>query len=234
MRQYRNNMKTEKGAVMVETVVILPIVMMAVFFLLYLGLIKLQDMAIIYQVQRTAHQGSLILASPGYKELGPHDYDKKQIDFASSSAVTQAQAEEYYKAYHKDILSLYREIFGYCGWTSREEIQAFLEKMGDDTMMLAGVSLFEEKASLHRGFLGIRLDTEVTFGFPAPGVLRYFGYEGRMEFKQGASSLAVSPSAVVRNVDLACDAFVAVRDKLNLDKDGNLEKMLEGIKEYLF
>lgn len=225
-------MKNEKGAVMVETVVILPIVMMAVFFLLYLGLVKLQDMAILYQVQRTAHQGSLVLASPGYSALGP--YDKKQIDLASSGAVTAERAEDYFKAYHANILSLYREIFGYSGWTSQEEMQAFLEEMGDDTMMLAGVSLFEEKASLHRGLFGTRLDAEVTFGFPAPGVFRYFGYEGRMEFKQGASSLAVSPSSVVRNVDLACDAIVELKEKLHLDKGGNLEKILEGIKKYLF
>ncbi len=225
-------MKNEKGAVMVETVVILPFVMMTVFFLLYLGLIKLQDMAILYQVQRTAHQGSLILASPGYSALGP--YNEKQIDLASSGAVTQARAEEYYKAYHENILTLYREIFGYGGWTSQEEMQDFLEKMGDDTMMLAGVSLFEEKASLHRGIFGTRLDAEVTFGFPAPGVLRYFGYEGRMEFKQGASSLAVNPSSVVRNVDLVCDAVVALKEKLHLDENGNLEKILEGIREYLF
>lgn len=225
-------MKNEKGAVMVETVVILPIVMMAVFFLLYLGLVKLQDMAILYQVQRTAHQGSLVLASPGYSALGP--YDKKQIDLASSGAVTAERAEDYFKAYHANILSLYREIFGYSGWTSQEEMQAFLEEMGDDTMMLAGVSLFEEKASLHRGLFGTRLDAEVTFGFLAPGVFRYFGYEGRMEFKQGASSLAVSPSSVVRNVDLACDAIVELKEKLHLDKGGNLEKILEGIKKYLF
>lgn len=225
-------MKNEKGAVMVETVVILPFVMMTVFFLLYLGLVKLQDMAVLYQVQRTAHQGSLILASPGYSALGP--YNEKQIDLASSGAVTQARAEEYYKAYHENILTLYREIFGYGGWTSQEEMQDFLEKMGDDTMMLAGVSLFEEKASLHRGMFGTRLDAEVIFGFPAPGVLRYFGYGGRMEFKQGASSLAVNPSSVVRNVDLACDAVVALKEKLHLDGNGNLEKILEGIREYLF
>lgn len=224
--------KSEKGAVMVETVVILPIVMMTVFLLLYLGLVKLQDMAILYQVQRTAHQGSLILASPGYQQLGP--YDEKQIDLASDGAVTEALAEEYYKAYHADILTLYREIFGYGGWTSQEEMQDFLQKMGDDTMMLAGVSLFEEEASIHRGLLGSRLDVEVVFGFPTPGVFRYFGYDGRMEFKQGASSLAVNPSQVVRNVDLACDAVVALKEKLCLDEDGNLEKILEGIKEYLF
>lgn len=225
-------MKNEKGAVMVETVVILPIVMMAVFFLLYLGLVKLQDMAILYQVQRTAHQGSLILASPGYSALGP--YDEKQIDLASYGTVTAERAEEYYKAYHANIMTLYREIFGYSGWTSQDEMQQFLEKMGEDTMVLAGVSLFDQEASLHRKLLGIRLDAEVTFGFPAPGVLRYFGYEGRMEFKQGATTMAVSPSLVVRNVDIAGDACVALKEKLHLDEKGNLGKIWDGIKKVLF
>ena len=63
-------MKREKGAVMVEAVIIFPIVLFTVFFLIYLGLFKLQEMATLYQVQRVAHQGALAVASPGYEKLG--------------------------------------------------------------------------------------------------------------------------------------------------------------------
>lgn len=219
-------MKNEKGAVMVETIIIFPIVMLTVFFLLYLGLVKLQDMAILYQVQRTAHQGSMVLAGPGYQELGT--YDSKQIDFTAPPADVDA----YYKAYHQDIGTLYREIFGCGGWTSQQEMQSFLEKMGDDTMVLAGVSLFEQKATVHRGLLSTRLDTEVTFGFHAPGVFRYFGYEGEIRFKQGARATAVHPATVVRTVDLASDALVLVSGKLGIEED--LSKIMNGIKKYLF
>lgn len=227
-------MKNEKGSVMVETVIIMPMVLMAVFFLIYLGLIKLQDMAILYQVQRTAHQGSMVVASPGYAKLAEYGaYDTRQIDripidfYTSSGAV-----DDYYKAYHEHLGVLYREIFGYGGWTSQEEMQTFLEKMGEDTMILAGVSLLEEEATVKRGLLTTSVNAEVTFGFPAPGVLRYFGYEGEMRFKQGASATAVNPAGFVRNVDLACDVMGYASKKLGID--GDVDKILEGIRTYLF
>lgn len=225
-------MKNEKGSVMVETVIIMPMVLMAVFFLIYLGLIKLQNMAILYQVQRTAHQGSMVVASPGYAKLTEYSpYDTKQIDripfYVSSNAV-----DDYYKAYHEHLGVLYREIFGYGGWTSQGEMQTFLEKMGEDTMILAGVSLLDEEATVHRGLLTTEVNAEVTFGFPAPGVLRYFGYEGEMRFKQGATATAVNPAGFVRNVDLACDVMGYASKKLGID--GQVDKILEGIRDYLF
>lgn len=227
-------MKDNKGAVMVETVIIFPIVMMTVFFLIYLGLIKLQDMGILYQVQRTAHQGSMVVANPGYADLSSlsaynlKQIDREPIDFAMSSVAV----DTYYGAYHENLIVLYREIFGSGGWTSEAEMQDFLEKMGDDTMVLAGVDLLTENAEIHRGLLSTRVNAEVTFGFPTPGVLRYFGYEGEMRFKQGATATAINPSGFVRNVDLACDVAGYASKKLGIDEGVN--KILEGIKKYLF
>lgn len=226
-------MKKEKGAIMVEAIIIFPIVLMTVMFLLYLGLIKLQDMAIMYQVQRTAHQGAMVVASPGYAELGKYGaYDTKQIDRIPIDFESTDAADAYYQAYHENIAVLYREIFGYGAWTSQDEIQNFLEDMGEDTMVLAGVSLLSQDASVRRGLFGTKVKAEVYFGFPSPGPLRYFGYDGTLRFKQGAAATAVNPSGFVRNVDLAGDAIVVVSEKLGID--GDLNKILEGIKEYLF
>lgn len=226
-------MKNDKGAVMVETVIIFPMVMMAVFFLFYLGLIKLQDMAILYQVQRTAHQGSMVAAIPGYGfegglgDLSP--YNIKQIDRAPLGSESSSDVvKTYYGAYHKSLTVLYREIFGYGGWTGQDEVQQFLKKTGKDTMVLAGVELLPQNAGIHRGLLSTRVDAEVTFGFPAPGVLRYFGYEGKLQFKQGATATALNPAGFVRNVDLACDVAGYAAKKLGID--GDVGKILEGIQ----
>lgn len=51
-------MEKEKGAVMIEAAIVFPIVLLTVFALIYLGLFKLQEMAMLYQVQRVAHQGA--------------------------------------------------------------------------------------------------------------------------------------------------------------------------------
>ena len=47
-------MKKETGAVMIEAVIVLPITLLTVFALLYLGLFKLQEMAMLYQVRVNA------------------------------------------------------------------------------------------------------------------------------------------------------------------------------------
>ena len=102
---------------MVEAVIVFPIVLLTVFVLIYLGLFKLQEMAMLYQVQRVAHQGAHVLANPGYRELG--DYTQKAIDFSSDPSDVNA----YYKAAHDNLLVLYREIAGYGACASHAELQ---------------------------------------------------------------------------------------------------------------
>lgn len=219
-------MRNEKGAVMVEAVIIFPIVLFTVFFLIYLGLFKLQEIAILYQVQRAAHQGAMVVASPGYRELG--DYTGKTIDFTTAPE----EVDAYYQAYHKNLLVLYREIFGSGAWVTEGELQTFLETLGQDTMILAGVSGLDETMTIQRGMFSTKVKAEVVFHFPTPGVLKYFGFGEELQFKQGAESTAVNPAGFVRNIDLAGDVFVVVTKKLGIQDD--LSKVMEGIKKYLF
>ena len=210
---------------MVEAVIVFPIVLFTVFLLIYLGLFKLQEMAVLYQVQRAARQGSYMAASPGYEQLG--DYSARQIDFTASPEDVNA----YYQAYHDDILTLYREIFG-SKWLGQDELDGFMSDMADNTMILAGVSLADQSLKVKRGLLSSRVEAQVRFGLPLPGVFRYFGYENGLEFRSGASASAVSPAGVVRNIDLACDALAVPLEKLGVKDD--LDKIMEGIRKYLF
>lgn len=211
---------------MVEAAIIFPIVMMTVFILLYLGLFKLQEMAVIYQVQRTAHQGAMVLASPGYQELG--DYDTKKIDFAAPPDA--GQVDDYYKAYHENIGVLYRELRG-VNWSGADEMQGFLQKMGRQSAILAGMPLTRQEAVVHRGLFGTTLRVDVVIEIEAPGVLRYLGIDGKLELRRGAQSFALSPAGFVRGVDLAGDAVVAVSRKLGID--GHLEKLSEGYQKFV-
>ena len=54
-------MKKEKGAIMVEAVIVFPIVLLTVFALIYLGLFKLQEMAMLYQVQRVCDRMGIFI-----------------------------------------------------------------------------------------------------------------------------------------------------------------------------
>lgn len=218
--------KKEKGAVMVEAVIVFPIVLLTVFALIYLGLFKLQEMAMLYQVQRVAHQGAHVLANPGYHELG--DYMEKQIDFSSDPADVNA----YYKAAHDNLFVLYRELAGYGAWTSEGELQGFMNRVAESALILAGGSYADNTVTVNRGLFATQIMAEVTFGFPTPGVMRYFGYPDSLEFKQAATAVALDPATFVRMVDLAGDALTIASEKLGIQ--GDLEKIMNGIREYVF
>lgn len=219
-------MKEEKGALMVEASIVFPIVLLTVFTLIYLGLFKLQEMAMLYQVQRVAHQGAHVLANPGYQELG--EYKEKQIDFSSNPADVNA----YYKAAHENLLVLYRELAGYGAWTSEREMQKFMDKVAESTLILAGGSYAENAVTIDRGLFATQITTEVTFRFPTPGVMQYFGYPDSLAFKQSATAVAMDPASFVRIVDLAGDAITVVSEKLGIQ--GDLEKIMNGIRKYVF
>lgn len=219
-------MKKEKGAVMVEAVIVFPIVLLTVFALIYLGLFKLQEMAMLYQVQRVAHQGAHVLASPGYRELG--DYTQKTIDFSSNPADVNA----YYKAYHDNLLVLYREIAGYGAWTSQGELQQFMDRVAESTLILAGGVYADNTVTIDRGLFATQIMSEVTFSFPTPGVMRYFGYPDSLAFKQSATAVAMDPANFVRMVDLAGDALTVVSEKLGIADD--IGKIMDGIRKYVF
>lgn len=219
-------MKKEKGAVMVEAVIVFPIVLLTVFALIYLGLFKLQEMAMLYQVQRVAHQGAHVLAGPGYRELG--DYTQKDIDFSSDPADVNA----YYKAYHDNLLVLYREIAGYGAWTSQGELQQFMDRAAESTLILAGGAYADNTVTIDRGLFATQIMAEVTFSFPTPGVMRYFGYPDSLAFKQSATAVAMDPANFVRMVDLAGDALTVVSEKLGIADD--IGKIMDGIRKYVF
>ena len=165
-------MEKEKGAVMVEAVIVFPIVLLAVFSLIYLGLFKLQEMAMLYQVQRVAH----VLASPGYQTLG--DYDQKQIDFSSDPADVNA----YYKAAHADLFVLYRELFGYGAWTSESELQSFMDTVAQSTLILAGGSYADNTVTINRGLFSTQIKAEVDLAGDAVTVIsEKLGVKGQLD-----------------------------------------------------
>lgn len=223
-------MNKEKGAIMVEATLIFPVVLMTVFAMIYLGLFKLQEMAVIYQVQRAAHQGGMILANPGYQKLGT--YDEKAIDFTSAPA----DVNEYYKAYHAGLSTLYREIsiFG-APWANEGELTEFLKKIGGHASILAGMPLTTQEAKIKRGFLGSTLTMEVSMGVNTPGALRYLGLPDKIWIKRGAESFALSPSTFIRGIDLAGDAVVVISEKLGIDdKLGQFAEKCKNFRDKIF
>ena len=73
---------------------------------------------------------------------------------------------------------------------------------------------------------------EVTFQFPTPGVMRFFGYPDSLAYKQAATAVALDPATFVRMVDLAGDALTIVSEKLGIQ--GEVQKIMNGIRTYVF
>lgn len=216
----------EKGAIMLEATIIFPIVLMTVMALLYMGLMKLQETAMLYQVQRVASQGSMMVASPGYAELcdNGNSLDARKIDFASFPS----NIDEYYKAYHENPIRLYREIFG-CTWIGESELTSYGNKVLDTVSILALGNFVNKEIRLERNFWGTTVVAEIGYEIRTPAVLRYFDLPETLGWKQAAYSKAIDPAGFIRNTDLAADAIVLGCEKLGL-KDG-LDKIITFMNE---
>lgn len=224
----------ESGAIMVEAVLIFPLVLMAVMAMLYFGLFKLQEAAMLYQVQRVASDGSLMVSSPGYASMAENGrrLDGKSVDWTS---IPEREAVDgYYKAYHKDFLTLYRELAG-CSWITSQEVENYGKKVLDTVSVLAAGRLFQTKAEIQRDFWGASVVTELRFEVRTPGVLRFFDVPDTICIQQGAYRRAANPAGFMRNVDLAGDAVVVISEMLGLEEElGKITECLTEIRNILF
>lgn len=230
-------MKTQNndsGSIMVEAAIIFPMVLLAVMAMLYLGLFKLQETAMLYQVQRVASEGSLMVSSPGYASLTGNGsmLDGKNIDwseFPEGEAIVG-----YYKAYHKDAFTLYRELFQ-CQWIKPYEVESFGEKVLNTVSVLATGRLFQSNVSIKSDFWGASVVAEVKYEVRTPGVLRFFNLPDTITIKQGAYRRAANPAGFMRNTDLAADALIFISEKLGLDKQlGKIIESLGKMRDFLF
>ncbi len=222
----------EKGTLVLEAAIIFPIVLMAVMALLYLGLFKLQETAMLYQVQRAASQGSLIAASPGYAELAGNgsELDARDIDWE----LLPSDIDGYYDAYHKNFAVLYREIFG-STWVSSSDLEQYGSRVLDTISLLALGNYFDKTVRMDRSFWGITVVAEIGFQVRTPAALRYFGFPESIGWKQAAYSKAINPAGFMRNTDLATDAIVLGCEKLGLkDKLDQLISIMNEVTTILF
>ena len=224
----------ENGSIMVEAAIIFPMVLLAVMAMLYFGLFKLQETAMLYQVQRVASEGSLMASSPGYASMAGNGtmLDGKNIDW--DAFPEEDEITGYYKAYHSGFRVLYREIFGYT-WIGSEDVESFGEKVLNTVSVLAAGRLFQTRVEIQPDFWGTSVVAEVKYEVRTPGVLRFFNIPDTISIKQGAYRRAANPAGFMRNTDLAADALIFVSKKLGLEEQlGKITESLGKIWDILF
>ena len=224
----------ENGSIMVEAAIIFPMVLLAVMAMLYFGLFKLQETAMLYQVQRVASEGSLMASSPGYASMAGNGtmLDGKNIDW--DAFPEEDEITGYYTAYHSGFRVLYREIFGYT-WIGSEDVESFGEKVLNTVSVLAAGRLFQTRVEIQPDFWGTSVVAEVKYEVRTPGVLRFFNIPDTISIKQGAYRRAANPAGFMRNTDLAADALIFVSKKLGLEEQlGKITESLGKIRDILF
>lgn len=217
-------MKKENGAIMVEAAFIFPMVLLTVMALIYLGLYKLQEGAILYQVQKVVRQADYVVSSPGYQKLGR--LDATSFDFGQDPSDEQVTA--YYQAYHSDLTVLYREIFG-CTWTDETKMSEYASGVMKSLYIFSGFDRVNSEVDIKRNFLSHSITVETSMEYPVPGVLKYFGFEGKVVLLQSASTVAVNPADFIRDVDMAWDGIKALARIVDVDLDSYVGKFKEVI-----
>ncbi len=223
------NKKNEKGAIMVEASIYMPLVLCTVMALLYLALFNMQEYMLMYQAQRVAAVVSREEAYLGYEEFGMGN--DNEIDFSWGEVPSAGIVTSYYKAYHKNLKGLYRGIGRAFSEGARLDYQSrFANAARQATFIVLG-NISSPEIEVDRGFLGTDIKVTITHALPVPGVLKYLGYHRGMTLRVAAYHYSVNPSESVRSVDLAADFISYIMEKLGLDS--SYHKFLENTNKVL-
>lgn len=220
----------QRGAmVMVEASIYFPITIMMVMALLYYGLFKLQQQAMVHEVQRVAFQSARETVYPSYEVFGTEITNVVDFDWDATEP-SSAQVSSYYKNYNNSFKKLYREFCGFGSWMSESEVNSNLKRL-TDSITLFTVGNMSTEATVKRGIITNRVETRISYGFPTPGALRYFGIGDTMKLTEGACYVTLNPTDFARDVDLAADAISAIAERLGMS-DG-LNKVVTTAKKLI-
>lgn len=229
------NIKSEKGAVIVEAVIYYPIVICVIVFLIYLGLFHIQSAAIDYEVRQAAVFVSKDISNPGYSSF--HSSVGVGGEFQwSGDTPSSAEVEGYYAAYdgsasdgrHR-LSSLYREIT-HLFKDYESDYGTIVGEMINNGVLFR--FFVEPDIEVKNTLLGTTVRVTAKYSLPTPGAIRYLGVGDSVTvFQSGAYAHALNPTDFVRNTDLAVDIVEFIGEKLGLD--GKIDAFLGKAKKVI-
>lgn len=217
MEKDMKNRKNEKGAVMVEATIYMPLVLCTVMALLYLALFNMQEYMLMYQAQRAAAVVSREEAYLGYEKFGMGDDNEIDFDWGEGNVPSDREVTAYYEAYHNSMKALYRGIGRlFSGGGARMDYSARFSDAARESAVIVLGNISNPEIQVERGFLGTEVKVTIRHSLPVPGILKYLNYEGGTTIRAAAYSYSVNPSEFVRNVDLAVDLVSYIMKKFGL------------------
>lgn len=209
------NMKrsqSENGAIMVEAAIYFPLVLCTVVALLYYGLFRYQESAMLFQVNRVAMNCAREAAYPGYGEFEYSTGNRIDFDWTGNTP-PDAAVQQYYETYFEDLSVLYRGMTGYEG-ASATEYTSQLRTYLNQTNLFSFGSYVSPNVEIKSNILETKISVEATFKVASPGVLKYMGITDDIAIRTKAYAYSMNPTEFVRNVDLAVDLIQFVLEKL--------------------
>ncbi len=211
----------EKGAVMIEATIYLPLVLCTVMALIYLALFNMQEYMMMYQVQRVAAVVAREEAYLGYETFGMGADNEIDFSWGEGNYPSEAQINQYYKAHHETVGKMYREVGSFLHavgipGANPDRYMARFENAAIDASLLAIGTISQPDIEIDYGLLGTQITVEITHSIPLPGVIRYLGMREGLTMYERAYTYSTNPSSFVRNVDLAFDLTAYIFDKLGM------------------
>ncbi len=227
---------SEKGAVMVEAAIYVPLVLCTVMALIYLALFNMQEYMmmyqalefakvypeiLMYQVQRVAAVVAREEAYIGYETFGMGADNEIDFNWGHGNYPSEAQISQYYAAHHETVGRMYREVgsFLHAVGIPGANPDGYMGRFGNaaiDASLLAIGTVSRPDIDIDYGLLGTQITVEITHSIPMPGVIRYLGMPDELTMYERAYTYSTNPSSFVRNVDLAFDLTAYIFDKLGM------------------
>lgn len=220
-----NDSNSEKGAIVVETSFIMPIVIVVIFVLIFLALIQIQQAIMQVYAQEMAHKICSISIFTGYEMFYEEAYNKedKILGLPEDYSPSLNTLEEVYSKHNP-----YRYLGGiYLDKHNnyKDELKETIEK-----------SMYFNKGAVDTDIdvvfqnLSTAIKVNVTYNFQLPKFISIVGLNPNYSIKSEAIVYANDNAEFIRNTDLAFDLFNHFLKKYHLDEKINM--FYKKIKEF--
>ena len=212
----------EKGSIMVEATIYMPLVICTALALIYLALFNMQEHLMMYEAQRVAAITAREIAYSGYEKFGMGDDNEIEFSWGEGNYPQESEITQYYVGHHSSIKELYREVSGFLSITFGNPASRYQTRFADAAREAALVSIGDisnPEIKIDKSLLGTYVTVTFKHSLPTPGVLRYLGIDDELEMRSVAYTYSGNPAAFVRNVDLAVDLTSYVLEKFGVKDD---------------
>lgn len=218
MKEIKQKLSKENGALIVEASIYFPIVLAIIFAILYVSLWKIEDCAVYFAAQKVANSAANAIAHQNYEKLYGNDEKGNAIlvtadtsvdfDWADSEYVPKENVDSYYASEK----NLYKRVK-----INTDDYEEAARALIEATKFVP-FTLGEEdvQVEIKTGLLRTVVIVETTIGFQTPGIMKYIGFEEELKFKSKGYQFVTEPVEFVRNTDLAFDLVDYLFERLGI------------------